>query len=161
MKEKPTIQSEQNKIIRDFHKELLRESADSNYSNEVAYQLNSALKRKGVDYGDAYDVTINLKKNTTFVMHNHPNNTSFSVNDINWFVGHSQVTNLSLVTNTGKVELLTRMNNFDEAAFKALWEDAKELCSKDQANLAEYMRKALSEKDYGVKWSVFDERTNQ
>ena len=46
-------------------------------------------------------------------MHNHPRNNSYSIDDIVEFFGGSNVKSLSIVKNNGKVEVLTKLMEYD------------------------------------------------
>lgn len=58
-----------------------------------------------------------------YVMHNHPKNSSFSMNDIRFFVEHSKVKTLSIVKHNGVILQLTKFEKYDSTkAIKELKE---------------------------------------
>lgn len=97
------------------HKELLRYSLESNECKEVAFVFNSDIANrrefKGAD--DRLEFGNDLHESKSFVMHNHPRNSSFSRADIIEFVGNDSIRSLSVVKNNGKVEILTKTSTFN------------------------------------------------
>ncbi len=108
----------QNIELQGQHKALLKHAKDYNNSNEVAYILNS---NNPIELGDSNVLTFtdpnNLRLLTTgsnlFVMHNHPSNSSFSINDLYFFVKNDSIKYLSIVKNNGGIEILTKNSNYD------------------------------------------------
>lgn len=47
-------------------------------------------------------------------MHNHPRNSSYSLNDIIEFVGNDSIKALTIVKNNGNVETLTKLKKYDK-----------------------------------------------
>lgn len=107
---------EQCKIIQNQHKELLKYSRDNNENKEVAFVFDNKLKNrkefKGSD--DRLDFGSALYGKDLFVMHNHPRNGSYSLNDIVEFVGNDCIKTLTIVKNNGNTESLTKLANLDK-----------------------------------------------
>lgn len=53
-----------------------------------------------------------------YVLHNHPNNKSFSNRDIEWLMENSNVKYFSIVKNNGNTELIYLPENFDKIMLK-------------------------------------------
>ncbi len=102
------------KIIQREHKELLKTALAENNSNEVAFIFNSGLTQKSVVYGtdDKLSLGMTYGKNL-FVMHNHPRNNGFSLQDITEFVTNDCIKSMSVVKNNGAVEILTKTSECD------------------------------------------------
>ena len=72
-------------------------------------------------------------KSAKYILHNHPNNSSFSLNDISYLV-QNKPEFISLVTNTGKVELLELNEDFNKATLNVKFKRLKKKYNKDIAN---------------------------
>lgn len=48
-----------------------------------------------------------------FVMHNHPGNKSFSLNDIEFFLSHDSVKHLSIAKNNGDIEVISKIGSYN------------------------------------------------
>ena len=107
---------EQCQFIQEQHKELLRYSRDHNQNKEVAFVFNGELKNrkefKGED--DKIDFGNALYGKNLVVLHNHPRNSSYSLNDMIEFVGNDGIKTLTIVKNNGRVETLTKIGTFDK-----------------------------------------------
>lgn len=107
---------EQCQFIQEQHKELLRYSRDNNQNKEVAFVFNGELKNrkefKGED--DKIDFGNALYGKNLVVLHNHPRNSSYSLNDMIEFVGNDGIKTLTIVKNNGRVETLTKIGTFDK-----------------------------------------------
>ena len=108
--------AEQCQFIQEQHKELLRYSRDHNQNKEVAFVFNGELKNrkefKGED--DKIDFGNALYGKNLVVLHNHPRNSSYSLNDMIEFVGNDGIKTLTIVKNNGRVETLTKIGTFDK-----------------------------------------------
>lgn len=106
---------EQCKLIQQQHKELLKYARDNNDSKEVAFVMDSSISSRKEFFGsdDKLDFGSELYGSDLFIMHNHPRNSSYSIDDIVEFFGGSNVKSLSVVKNNGKVEVLTKVMNYD------------------------------------------------
>lgn len=115
-----------------LHKELLEYARDNNNSEEVAFLVNSKFEKFDVIKGDIESLDL-AGKSAKYILHNHPNNSSFSLNDISYLV-QNKPEFISLVTNTGKVELLELNEAFNKATFKVKFKRLKKKYKKDIAN---------------------------
>lgn len=107
---------EQCEVIQNQHKELLKYSRDNNENKEVAFVFDNELKNrkefKGSD--DRLDFGSALYGKDLFVMHNHPRNSSYSLNDVVEFIGNDCIKTLTIVKNNGNTESLTKLGDFDK-----------------------------------------------
>ena len=114
---------EQCATIQQQHRELLKFARDNNDSNEVAFVFNSSLQEKKEFKGsdDTIDFGGALYGSDLFIMHNHPRNSSYSLNDITEFLGNQSIKTLTIVKNNGKVETLTKLSVIDrKSSFREL-----------------------------------------
>ena len=117
----PEYSYAENANIQLMHKQLLRDSMLHNNSNEVAYVLtnNKPIKIWGseqyVDFSGSSDAVylfnVSPERSLT-VLHNHPGGSSFSTNDVYFFLRTNSVKTLSIVTNQGKVMYITKTSNY-------------------------------------------------
>lgn len=115
----PGYTAEQCAYIREQHKELLNYSRSNNGNKEVAFVYDGVFqsRREFTGGDDRLDFGAYLGGKDLFVMHNHPRNSSFSTTDIDFFAATSNVKTLTIVKNNGKVEILTKSENFDISTF--------------------------------------------
>lgn len=105
---------DQNKQFRSLHKELLQTSRDKNNCFETAFIVSGDLSRKTIVFGD--ETTISIPPLSTglnsWILHNHPRNSSFSIEDIAAVTipGYQGIT---IAKNNGGLELLTKSPNCD------------------------------------------------
>ena len=112
--------------IQRLEKMLLVISRERNNSNEVA--ITSHMDEKGypdcgealgIAYGNENSVNILNDKNSRLLfekssnlavicMHNHPNNSSFSLNDLVFFLNHDQIRLFIVVGNNGEIRSISR-----------------------------------------------------
>lgn len=106
---------EQCDLIQQQHKELLKYSRDNNDDKEVAFVMDSSIisRKEFLGSDDKLDFDSELYGKDLFVMHNHPRNSSYSIDDIVEFLGTSNIKSLSIVKNNGKVEVLTKLTQYD------------------------------------------------
>lgn len=112
---------QQCEIIQSKHKELLQFAKNNNDSKECAFICENDLSSHAEEIG--LDDSLEFKNNTClsmlynrpnlFVMHNHPRNSSFSDRDISFFLSNDNIKSISIVKNTGAVEVLTKTEKFD------------------------------------------------
>ncbi|MBR4749798.1 MAG: hypothetical protein IK083_09555 [Abditibacteriota bacterium] len=139
-------------------KDLVKESEAFNNSNEVAFTLNKNADFHESFYGDENSVTICTSESTIYVLHNHPNGSSFSPDDFRVFTESNSVKNFSLITNTcRRIEILTKLDGFDESLFKSIVNNAE---FTRPENAISYIKQKLLEEPVGVKWSVYYEQEN-
>lgn len=113
----PTLSDVENRNIQLMHKQLLEDAMKNNHSNEVAYILskNGVSKIYGtensVDFAKSHESELLLKlspERSLDVLHNHPKGSTFSLEDIDFFVRTNSVRSLTIVTNQGKVMYLIK-----------------------------------------------------
>lgn len=103
--------------IQKQHKELLKFSKEQNENKEVAFVLKNDVSKmitepikgtdKKIDFGSA------LQGKDLFVMHNHPRNSSYSLNDIIEFIKNDSIKTFTIVKNDGNIEVLTKLKGYD------------------------------------------------
>lgn len=106
---------EQCSLIQKQHKELLEYSRKNNDNKEVAFVFNSDLtnRREFTGADDRLDFGTSLYGKDLFVMHNHPRNSSYSLNDVVEFIGNDSIKTLTIVKNNGYIESLTKLGEYD------------------------------------------------
>lgn len=103
--------------IQKQHKELLKISKEQNDNKEVAFVLKNDVSKmitepiketdEKIDFGSA------LQGKDLFVMHNHPRNSSYSLNDIIEFIKNDSIKTFTIVKNDGNIEVLTKLKGYD------------------------------------------------
>jgi len=105
---------DQNKQFRSLHKELLQTSRDKNNCFETAFIVSGDLSRKTIVFGDETTISIPLLSTglNSWILHNHPRNSSFSIEDIAAVTipGYQGIT---IAKNNGGLEILTKSPNCD------------------------------------------------
>lgn len=118
------LSSEQNAMIDEIHKELLRISKNDNNSNEVAclfglysfdkhFQTGTEHAVNIFDNPAAYSLAGNSENNSLFLAHNHPSTQSFSYADIGVFLSIDSLAGMSVVSNTGDVHILFKTEHYN------------------------------------------------
>lgn len=108
---------EQRLEIQKQHKELLKISKEQNDNKEVAFVLKNDVSKmitepiKGTD--EKIDFGSALQGKDLFVMHNHPRNSSYSLNDIIEFIKNDSIKTFTIVKNDGNIEVLTKLKGYD------------------------------------------------
>lgn len=103
--------------IQNQHKELLKFSKEQNENKEVAFVLKNDVSKmitepiKGTD--EKIDFGSALQGKDLFVMHNHPRNSSYSLNDIIEFIKNDSIKTFTIVKNDGNIEVLTKLKGYD------------------------------------------------
>lgn len=137
------IPEEEYPIIQMLAKKVLQLSKDENESNEVAitYSMdntvgeNDAEKCFGVDFGDnhsadpmrdsySYHLICGNKKCVVISLHNHPSISKISLVDVRFFLEHSSIKLLIVVTNLGNIYYLVKTGNFNRKAAINLFNEA-------------------------------------
>lgn len=104
--------------IQKQHKELLKFSKEQNENKEVAFVLKNDVSKmitepiKGTD--EKIDFGSALQGKDLFVMHNHPRNSSYSLNDIIEFIKNDSIKTFTIVKNDGNIEVLTKLKGYDK-----------------------------------------------
>ena len=149
--------AEQCAEIQKQHKELLDYSRKNNDNKEVAFVFDSSLKNRQEFFGtdDQLDFSNNLYGKDLVIMHNHPRNSSYSITDIEFFASNSNVKTLTIVKNNGKIEYLTKTENFDANHFKMEYNRLKKKVIKQNTDFEKdlFVKKLLSAAKEGVNWS--------
>lgn len=103
--------------IQKQHKKLLKISKEQNDNKEVAFVLKNDVSKmitepiKGTD--EKIDFGSALQGKDLFVMHNHPRNSSYSLNDIIEFIKNDSIKTFTIVKNDGNIEVLTKLKGYD------------------------------------------------
>lgn len=103
--------------IQKQHRELLKFSKEQNENKEVAFVLKNDVSKmitepiKGTD--EKIDFGSALQGKDLFVMHNHPRNSSYSLNDIIEFIKNDSIKTFTIVKNDGNIEVLTKLKGYD------------------------------------------------
>lgn len=103
--------------IQKQHKELLKFSKEQNDNKEVAFVLKNDVSKMITEPIKGTDEKINLgsalQGKDLFVMHNHPRNSSYSLNDIIEFIKNDSIKTFTIVKNDGNIEVLTKLKGYD------------------------------------------------
>lgn len=148
---------EQCAMIQKQHKELLEYSRKNNENKEVAFVFDSSLESRKEFMGsdDKVDFGRGLYGSNITVLHNHPRNSSYSVTDIIFFGGNTNVKTLTIVKNNGKVEYLTKSEEFDPAVFKLEYDRLyrKIVKTGTDSEKDKFVKALLNKSKSGVIWS--------
>jgi len=148
---------EQCEFIQNQHKELLRYSRDNNENKEVAFVFDNSLTNRKEFLGedDRLDFGSELYGNELFIMHNHPRNSSFSTNDLQFWAINNNVKTLTIVKNNGNVETLTKNENFDLSIFMKEYNRLYKKTVKNNLDLErdKFVRTLLTKSKAGVTWN--------
>lgn len=155
----PGYTEEQCVFIQDQHKELLKYSRDNNENKEVAFVFDGSLTNrkefKGSD--DRLDFGSSLYGKDLFVMHNHPRNSSYSLNDIIEFISNDSIKTLTIVKNNGGVETLTKLSEINAVAMlKEIQRlERNNVKTKSDSEYRKIIAKFLNKHDKGgiLKWN--------
>ncbi|MBM0829024.1 minor capsid protein [Staphylococcus epidermidis] len=117
----PTHIKEENKFIQEHHKALLKDAKENNDSNEVAYLLKDGKVIKVYGNQDsvsfepgskANNLLFNSKENSIIMLHNHPGQSNFSLNDLGLYIRLNSLKTITIVTNKGQVKYITKTNKY-------------------------------------------------
>ena len=114
-------------------------TAKENDSVEVAMLFDDDRKAISTVIGTATEVDLNVPGRTAakYVMHNHPNNQSFSNKDVVWLLKNPNVRYFSIVKNNGKSEIIYLPENFDATKLKIEYKRLTKKYSKEIAQSKE------------------------
>ncbi|MFU0801674.1 hypothetical protein ABH527_000890, partial [Staphylococcus warneri] len=112
--------------------QLIKSAKENNDSNEVAYLLKDGKVTKV--YGDQDSVSVepgekatellfNSKANSIIMLHNHPGQSGFSLNDISLFIRLNSIKSMTIVTNYGKTKYLTKVENYSKEVALSLYKE--------------------------------------
>lgn len=111
---------EQRVEIQKQHKELLKFSKEQNDNKEVAFVFRDGLVDykpfTGSDEKIDFGTYLETKGKNLTILHNHPRNSSYSMNDLDVFA-NKNVRTITIVKNNGTVEYLTKADDFDNNRF--------------------------------------------
>lgn len=137
------ISDEMAGTVQQAHKDLLKFSKEQNDSNEVAGLLDLRTGEKNPFVkGDSASVNIEadatsyhwlrtMPEKSIMLMHNHPGQSYFSMNDIRLFLAYDAIGTMSIVTNQGTVWAISKTEKFNRKnAFSELLRCRKE-CGTD------------------------------
>ena len=118
--------NEENQIICQKHKELLLYARKNNPGAECAFilssdfskQVESIGKESTLDFSSCEAIDMLTYQRNLYVMHNHPKNSSFSLNDISFFVNNISIKTISVVKHNGKILQLTKSDCYDQEEVK-------------------------------------------
>ena len=144
----------------DMHKKVLQISMEQNRGYEVAYLANKNMEQIGeCVLGSRSEINLNVTGRTQakYVVHNHPNNSSFSDRDIRWFIENEQTKFFSIAKNSGKIEVLIKEETFDIRRLLVEWKRAekkfqKEIAKNDQTGYTKVVNRVLESTKSGIKW---------
>ena len=125
----PGMTKAQNATMLTRQKELLAYAMAENNSDEVAFLLDSKLRRIATEKGDErnVDVTAMLRKNQGYenlqILHNHPRGSSFSMYDVRVLLECNNVKGVSLLTNRGRIETLQKTEKYDRIKAAGIVQD--------------------------------------
>lgn len=116
----PGYSAEEREFISEECKKLLEYARDHNEHNEVAFVYRDGLKNKTIVRGsdDAINFEYALNSgNTLLIIHNHPRNHTFSLDDLNTFARSENIKTMIVVKNNGSLEAITKHPDFDPKLF--------------------------------------------
>lgn len=161
----PGLSEIESRNIQIKHKELLNDSMRNNNSDETMYILKGSYQVS--IYGNRVSVNPNISTDAVFllnsspnrsldVLHNHPGLSSFSMNDLNFFMSNQSVRTLTIVTNQGKVMYITKTDVYNHLACRKetqkIYIEFKEGLIKSQDELVEKMLKSFY--NHGVRYKM-------
>ena len=124
------IPEEEHLIVSNLAKMVLEISKENNNSNEVSitYKIGTNIKDLdnsiGVQFGNEYEVDP-LSNTTSYhlikgqnecivvLLHNHPSLSSFSLDDIYFFLSYHTIKMMVLVSNKGDIHYMVKNKKFD------------------------------------------------
>ena len=117
--------------------------------------LTNRTEFKGSD--DRLDFGSSLYGKDLFVMHNHPRNSSYSLNDIIEFISNDSIKTLTIVKNNGGVETLTKLSEINAVAMlKEIQRlERNNVKTKSDSEYRKIIAKFLNQHDKGgiLKWN--------
>ena len=135
--------------IQQTHRELLRFAKEQNDSNEVVGLLDITTgdrlpfvkgNRESVNVeadADAYHWLRTKPARSIMLLHNHPGQSYFSMNDLGFFAHYPQIGAMSIVTNQGKVWWIRKTDKYEFEQIKKIMVATKKECGGDKDQLVE------------------------
>ncbi len=122
--EVPGFTAEQNQLLQQINRDVLRTAMESNYSNEVALVYNLYTAERVFVLGDENhidtegDLNVRMLQGRSYafelaISHNHLSTSNFSFADIDYFIANDYFGLMSVVTNQGEVYVLLKTSSFD------------------------------------------------
>ncbi|HDJ5793746.1 TPA: minor capsid protein [Staphylococcus aureus] len=154
----PTHTKEENQFIQEQHKALLKDAKENNDSNEVAYLLKDGKVTKV--YGDqdsvsfvpgekATELLFNSKPNSIVMLHNHPGQSGFSLNDLKMFIENKSIRTLTIVTNYSVVKYISKTSLYNQSQVYKIMKDIKQsITMRNNEAIVDNILKQLYNKRY-------------
>ena len=83
----------------------------------IKIQFHFILEKRGQSY------YLKSKPNSIIMLHNHPGQSGFSLNDISLFIRLNSIKSITIVTNYGKTKYLTKGENYSKEAALSLYKN--------------------------------------
>ncbi|MCG9803134.1 hypothetical protein [Staphylococcus argenteus] len=102
---------------------------DARENNEVAYLLKDGKVTKVYGNQDsvsfvpgekATELLFNSKPNSIVMLHNHPGQSGFSLNDLAVFTINNSIKTMTIVTNKGRIKFISKTEHFKEKVMKKM-----------------------------------------
>ncbi len=142
------LTEQQNAALQKIAQMVLLVSQQTNDSNEVALTVSlhdeDLLGNAAVALGDEHGVNIcsetksnhiivGAKDVSVVIIHNHPSTQTLSIEDISFFLYHTTVKVLAVVTNQGAVHYIMKDEDYDYKAAEKLRQDCVEDLTTDSS----------------------------
>ncbi len=143
--------------IREYHREVLKRSRATNNHGEFGILLDKNLNEVCSIKGSDLDLEIpNLRVfgDGILILHNHPANSSFSTQDIETFIDADEIKTMSIVKNSGNVEIITKTPNYEkQRAITSYLRNLKKYAKiKTKSNFDRAIEQTLSNEKVGIIW---------
>lgn len=153
----PGYTQEECEKLREYHREVLKRSRATNNHGEFGILLDKNLNEVYSIKGNEVELEIpNLRVfgDGILILHNHPANSSFSTKDIETFIEADEIKTMSIVKNSGNVEIITKTPNFEKqrAITSYLRNLKKYLKIKTKSNFDRAIERTLSDEKVGIIW---------
>ncbi|HDA8233398.1 hypothetical protein K8B68_06095 [Staphylococcus aureus] len=115
--------------------ERIKDAKENNNSNEVGYLLKDGKVIKV--YGDqdnvsfvpgekATELLLDSKPNSIVMLHNHPGQSGFSLNDLEMFIENKSIRTLTIVTNYTVVKYISKTPLYNQSQLYKIMKDIKQ-----------------------------------
>ena len=155
----PGYTQERCQYIVEQHKELLRYATDNNDNKEVAFVFRKGFRDKEIVKGNEKNVNFThrtmQKGYGMIIMHNHPSNSSFSLDDLQQMFGTLHIKTMTIVKNNGEVEALTKTDSINDKMAYCIYQRYKEEFKKGNISARKASINAIRkmEREGYVKWT--------
>ena len=138
--------------------ERIKNAKENNDSNEVAYLLKGGKVTKV--YGDqgsvsfvpgekATELLFNSKPNSIVMLHNHPGQSGFSLNDLKMFIENKSIRTLTIVTNYSVVKYISKTSLYNQSQVYKIMKDIKQsITMRNNEAIVDNILKQLYNKRY-------------